>query len=135
MGSIIKIIDQLNEKVGSAVSWLTFGLVVFVCYDVFNRRIFNDTAAWIPELEWHLFALVFLLGAGYSLRHDKHVRVGLFYSKFEEKDKALVNLIGSLFFLIPWCVIIIFFISNILALNIIETTGEEEKTGHCKNYS
>lgn len=109
MQRIISTIDWINESVGRAASWLTFVLVLFVCYDVFNRRVFNETAAWIPEMEWHLFALVFLLGAGYSFRHDKHVRVDLFYSNFIPKDKALVNLIGGLLFLIPWCVVIIIF--------------------------
>jgi len=60
------------------------------------------------ELEWHLFALVFLIGAGYAFKHDRHVRVDLFYAKFTPKDRALVNLIGGLIFLVPWCILIIY---------------------------
>ena len=60
------------------------------------------------ELEWHLFGLIFLLVAGYAFRHDRHVRVDLFYAKFSAKDKALVNLIGGLIFLIPWTAILIY---------------------------
>jgi TRAP-type mannitol/chloroaromatic compound transport system permease small subunit len=78
-----------------------------VCFDVIRRWLFNDTEAWIMELEWHLFALVFLFGAGYTLKHDKHVRVDLFYASFSERDKAWVNLLGTLFFLLPWCVLIV----------------------------
>ncbi len=60
------------------------------------------------ELEWHLFGLIFLLGAGYAFRHDRHVRVDLFYAKFSAKDKALVNLFGGLILLIPWTAILIY---------------------------
>ena len=59
------------------------------------------------EMEWHLFAMIFLLSAGYTLKHNKHVRVDLFYEKFSKKDKGWVNLIGSALFLIPWCILII----------------------------
>ena len=102
-------IDTLNEKVGAAVSWLNLALVLLVVFDVITRYLFSDTAAWINELEWHLFALVFLIGAGYTLKHDKHVRVDLFYANFSRKDKAIVNFIGSLLFLLPWSAILIYF--------------------------
>lgn len=101
-------IDQINENVGRLVSWLTTALVVLVIYDVVRRYLLSDTETWIMELEWHLFALIFLLGAGYALKHNKHVRVDLFYAKFSERDKALVNFIGSLLFLLPWCLFIIY---------------------------
>jgi TRAP-type mannitol/chloroaromatic compound transport system permease small subunit len=100
-------IAAINEWVGRGVSWLTFLLVVLVCFDVVFRYLFNDTEAWIMELEWHMFALIFLLGAGFAFKHDRHVRVDLFYSRFSEKNKALLNMIGGLLFLIPWCTMII----------------------------
>ena len=59
------------------------------------------------ELEWHVFAAIFLLGAGYAFKHDRHVRVDLFYSKFSKRDKAWTNLVGGIVFLIPWCVLVI----------------------------
>ena len=100
-------IDALNNWIGKTISWLTTILVVLVCFDVITRYLFSDTQAWIMELEWHLFALTFLLGAAYCFLHDKHVRVDLFYAKFSDKDKAMVNFIGALLFLIPWCIVII----------------------------
>jgi len=100
-------IGAINEILGRVASWLTFVLVLLVCFDVTIRYFFNDTHAWIMELEWHLFALIFLLGAGYTLKHDHHVRVDLFYTKFSQRDQAWVNLGGSVLFLIPWCWIII----------------------------
>jgi TRAP-type mannitol/chloroaromatic compound transport system permease small subunit len=73
---------------------------------VFSRFFFDETKAWVMELEWHFFALTFLLGAGYTLRHDRHVRVDVFYTRFPKKDKALVNIIGSLILLIPWTILL-----------------------------
>lgn len=104
----INLVNTINENVGRAAAWLTTILVVLVCGRVLGRVIFDSEPVWLPELEWHLFAMIFLLGAGYTLKHDKHVRVDLFYAKFSKKDQALVNLVGGLLFLIPWCFLIMF---------------------------
>lgn len=101
-----KEIDRINEWVGRTSSWISGILVILVCIDVLSRYLFSETAAWVMELEWHLFSLLFLFGAGFALKHDRHVRVDLFYDKFSPKDKALVNLIGGLVFLLPWCLLI-----------------------------
>ena len=104
---ISRFLNQINEKIGQATAWITVLLMLLICFNVAMRYLFNNSEAWRTELEWHLFALIFLLGAGYALKHDKHVRVDLFYAKFSEKQKALVNAIGTLVLLIPWCTIII----------------------------
>lgn len=104
----INIVNVINENIGKAAAWLTGILVVLVCGRVLGRMIFDSEPVWLPELEWHIFAMIFLLAAGYTLKHDKHVRVDLFYAKFSEKDQALVNLVGALLFLIPWCCLIIY---------------------------
>ena len=107
MQNLINAIDGLNERMGKAASWLTLVLVILVCFDVVIRYVFSNSSAWIMELEWHLFSLIFLIGAAYAFKHDRHVRVDLFYSKFSANDKALVDLVGNVIFLIPWCVIIL----------------------------
>lgn len=101
-------INQLNDRVGRAVSWLTLALVLLVFTNVFLRYVLNLPLAWAKELEWHLFALIFLLGAGYSLLHDRHVRVDLFYEKASKKDQQRINFWGTLVFLIPWCLLLIY---------------------------
>lgn len=106
---IIRIINAINEQVGKLTAWFTTVLVLLVGLHVLMRYQMDYNPTWITELEWHIFALIFLLGAGYSMKHDRHVRVDLFYTRFSEKDKALVNLIGTLFFLIPWCVLMIIY--------------------------
>ena len=106
--SIQEKIDTFNESIGKLTAWLTAILVLLVCYDVVTRYFLNETRVWIMELEWHLFALIFLFGAAYALQKDKHVRVDVFYANFSIKDKAWVNLLGALLFLIPWCCIVIY---------------------------
>lgn len=100
-------LSGFNDHIGKAIAWLTTALVLLFCYDVVMRYLFSSTAVWITEMEWHLFALIFLVGAAYAYRHDKHVRVDVFYSKMSPKGKAWVNLVGILVFLIPWCLVII----------------------------
>jgi len=99
--------DEINERIGRTVAWLNLILILLVCLDVFARYLLNKTSPWVTELEWHLFALIFLLGAGYAWKHDRHVRVDLFYDRFSKKDKAMVNALGTLVFLLPWSLLMI----------------------------
>lgn len=101
-------IDRFNEAVGRALSWLVLALTLLVAYDVTMRYFFQSGSIAIQELEWHLFSLIFLLGAAYTLKHDAHVRLDLFYkSRFmDARHRAWVNLAGSLLFLIPFCVLV-----------------------------
>ena len=101
------LIDRLNERIGRAISWLSLGLVLVVLVDVAMRYIFRYTQTWMIELEWHLYAALFLLSAGYTLLHDKHVRVDLFYARYSVKRKAWVDLIGHTLLLLPWCYVVI----------------------------
>lgn len=104
----ILLIEQLVERIGKAISWLTLFLVVLVFANVFMRYVFNDPSAWSKELEWHLFALIFIFGAAFTFKHDGHVRVDLFYDRFSKRNKASVNFWGTLLFLIPWCIVLIY---------------------------
>ena len=103
----ITTVDWLIERLGTAVSWLTSILVLLIGYDVVMRYFFNRSSAGIYELEWHLFSMIFLLGAAYALKHDRHVRVDVIYHRLSEKKKAWINLIGTLVFLIPLSLVII----------------------------
>ncbi|MBC6994649.1 TRAP transporter small permease subunit [Lewinella lacunae] len=82
-------------------------LIVLIVVDVSLRALFSLTGAWVIELEWHLFAVIFLLGIPYALQQDRHVRVDLFYERFARRDKRLVNLVGTVFFLLPWAVVLL----------------------------
>jgi len=105
---ISKSIDALINNLGKSVAWLTTILMLLICIDVVMRYLFSKSANWIVELEWHLSAVIFLIGASYTLLHDKHVRVDVFYEKFSSKTKDIVNVFGVLIFLIPWCIVLIY---------------------------
>lgn len=106
--NIYQSIERLNVWVGERVMWLTTALVILIFLDVIMRYLFSATNAWVTELEWHMFALIFLLCAGYALKGDHHVRVDVFYSKMTARGKAVVDLFGTLIFLIPWCLMVIY---------------------------
>ena len=101
------LIDTLNEWVGRGVAWVTLGLVLVVFIDVVMRYLFNTSFVFTQELEWHLFGFIFLIGAGYTLLHDGHVRVDIIYQRLGFKGQAWVNFCGVLLFLIPGCIMVI----------------------------
>ncbi len=109
IGKLCRCIEWSSEICGRGLSWLVLALVLLVAYDVMMRYFFLSGSIAIQELEWHLFSLIFLLGAAYTLKHDDHVRLDLVYrSRFmSDYRRAWVNLVCSLLFLIPFCVIII----------------------------
>ena len=104
---LIRVIETLSEWSGRLVAWLSGALVLLICYDVTMRYLFNQTAVWMQELEWHLFAAMFLLGMAYTLKADAHVRVDVWYTRLSARRQAWVNLLGTLLFLLPFCYLVI----------------------------
>ena len=102
-------LEQFSERTGMLVSWLVLAMVLLVSYDVAMRYFFQSGSVALQEMEWHLFSLIFLIGAAYTLKHDDHVRLDLFYkSKFmDDRRRAWIDLFGSIFLLIPFCILII----------------------------
>ena len=101
-------IDVFHERWGNGVSWLMFGMVVVVFGDVIFRYVFNKSWVFVQELEWHLFGIVYLLAAGYTMLHNEHVRVDIWYAKQSSRKKAWVDfsLLFVMFF--PSCLLIIY---------------------------
>lgn len=89
--------------IGKWVSWLTLMLVVLMCVDVFLRYSLNTSKTWMIDLEWQIFATLFLLGGSYTLLADRHVRVDLIYERLSSRGKAVVDTVGTMIFLLPWC--------------------------------
>ena len=84
-------------------------MVLVIGYDVIMRYVFLSGSVGLQELEWHLFALLFLLGAAYTFKHEGHVRVDIFYKSrwIDKHRRAWLDLLGGLFFLTPFCLLII----------------------------
>ncbi|MDJ0746377.1 MAG: TRAP transporter small permease subunit [Xenococcaceae cyanobacterium MO_167.B27] len=111
---ISRVIDALNERIGRMSYWLVLFMVIVGVWNVLGRYIGrfigrNLTSNALIEIQWYLFDLVFLLGAAYAFKHNEHVRVDIFYKDLSPRRKALINFLGSVMFLIPFCGLIIYY--------------------------
>lgn len=102
-------IDSFTERTGQCISWLVIFLVLLVGYDVSMRYLFQSGSIGIQEMEWHIFSIIFLIGAAYTLKHDEHVRLDIIYrSNFlNERHRAWIDAFGALFILLPFCILIV----------------------------
>ena len=99
-------IDALNEKAGHVATWLVLVATLISAGNAFMRWGFNASSnAWL-EVQWYLFAGMVMLGAAHTLRLNEHVRVDVFYSRYSERARAWLDLLGAIFFLLPMTVII-----------------------------
>jgi TRAP-type mannitol/chloroaromatic compound transport system permease small subunit len=101
-------IEQLNEHLGRLVSWLSLAMVLVTFVVVVLRYAFDLGWIWLQESITFMHAALFLVGAAYTLKHGGHVRVDIFYHRFTPKQRAWVDLLGSLFLLLPVCLFIFF---------------------------
>lgn len=104
-----KSINKLMDYIGIFAAILLILLVVVVAFNVFNRYWFqiNGVGVGLEELAWHIYAAVFMLGIPFALRAGAHVRVDLIFENLSTKSQSIIDLIGSLIFLIPLCLILI----------------------------
>ena len=109
LNRIATLIRMTSEWVGRVAGWLLLVMVLIIVYDVGMRYLFHSGSVAIQELEWHLFALIFLLAGAYTLKYDEHVRVDVFYHCrwMNDRHRAWVDLLGGLFLLLPFCVLLI----------------------------
>ena len=99
-------INRLSEILGRIAGLLLLLLVLNVFYDVVARYIFNSVSIGMQELEWHLYATMFLLGVPYAITRDGHVRVDIIYERLSLKRKALIDLVGSITLLLPFALMV-----------------------------
>ncbi len=109
-----KLIDTFTEWVGKLTMWLVPVVLAVGVWNVANRYVGRAIGRTLGsnvfiELQWYIFSVIFFLGAAYVLKHGGHVRVDLFYANFPPQRKALADLIGTLFMLIPFCLLLIYF--------------------------
>ncbi|HEX9732167.1 MAG TPA: TRAP transporter small permease subunit [Thermoanaerobaculia bacterium] len=109
---ISRALDRLSEWIGLGAGWLTLAMVLIGAYNAVVRKL-GHTMGWTLssnayiELQWYLFSLVFLLGAAYALRRGAHVRVDVLYGRVGSRGRAWINLAGTVAFLIPFCVFVL----------------------------
>ncbi|HEV2147457.1 MAG TPA: TRAP transporter small permease subunit [Longimicrobiaceae bacterium] len=111
-GAVPRAIDRLSDLVGRAVLWLVAVMVAIGAFNAVARYLNRVTDTNLAsnaylEAQWYLFSLVFLLGAAYALKEDAHVRVDVLYGRLGPRGKAWIDLLGTVLFLIPFCVLML----------------------------
>ena len=103
-------LENLVDWTGRGIAWLSLAMVLVMFSVVVLRFVFDLGWVWLQEIVNYLHAYIFMIGAAYTLRHDSHVRVDIFYRDMSPQRKAWVDLLGTVILLFPVCVFI--FVSN-----------------------
>lgn len=106
LAAAVRLIDRLNEVIGRGIAWLTLAMVLIGFVVVMLRYVFNIGFVWMQESYVWLHGITFMVAAGYTLLHDGHVRVDIFYRPASIRTKAWVDLFGSLVLLLPVLVLV-----------------------------
>jgi TRAP-type mannitol/chloroaromatic compound transport system permease small subunit len=96
-----RLIDWINERVGRAVMWLVLVAVVISAGNALVRKLFNTSSNALLEIQWYLFAAIFMLAAGYTFLRNEHVRIDILTSRLSPRGQNVVDIVGILFFLLP----------------------------------
>lgn len=102
-------IDAVNERVGRAAAWLVLACVAVSAGNAVARYGFNFSSNAFLEIQWYLYSVVFLCAAGYTLKHNAHVRVDIASARFPARTRAWIDLLGGLFMLLPAAAILFWF--------------------------
>jgi TRAP-type mannitol/chloroaromatic compound transport system permease small subunit len=99
-------IDRLNERIGGVCNWLVLAACIVSAANAMIRYAFSYSSNGYLELQWYMFAILVMFGASYTFRRNEHVRVEILYVMLSERGQLWLDLIGTLFFLIPSCLLL-----------------------------
>lgn len=102
-----QLIDLLNERVGKGAFWLVLIMTVISAGNASYRFIFDDSSNGLLEIQWYLFSAIFLLCAAYTLQKNEHVRIDVISSRFSARGLAVIDIIGTIFFLLPMVITVL----------------------------
>jgi len=102
-----RLIDWINERVGKAAFWLVLVMTLISSGNASYRFIFHDSSNGLLEIQWYLFAAVFLLCSPYTLQKNEHVRIDVLSGKLSPRGLAVIDIIGTIFFLLPMVVAVL----------------------------
>lgn len=98
--------DKFADFIGLITGFAMVLMILNVFYDVVMRYFFKSGSIAMQEMEWHLFSVIILLGVAYTLKEDGHVRVDLVYDRLNYKKKAMINMVGSIIFILPIAILV-----------------------------
>jgi TRAP-type mannitol/chloroaromatic compound transport system permease small subunit len=103
-----KTIGRIVNGMGNLLAIALLLMVLNVAFDVMMRYLFRASSVGMQEMEWHIFAVIILYGVGYALQCEGHVRVDFLYDRMQPKTRALINIFGTVLFLVPLSLLILF---------------------------
>ncbi|WP_338845163.1 TRAP transporter small permease subunit [Massilia sp. W12] len=107
--SLSRMIDALNQALGKLVSYALLLAVIICTGNALVRYAFNISSnAWL-ELQWYLYGAMFLGAASYTLKRDEHVRIDVIVGRFSKRTQVIIDLLGFLFFMMPICLLIVYY--------------------------
>jgi TRAP-type mannitol/chloroaromatic compound transport system permease small subunit len=112
MSVLLKIsaaIDWVNEQFGVIANWLVLFACLISAGNAFSRYLFSESSNGWLEIQWYMFGGMVLLGAPFTLKMNEHVRVDLLYGMASERTRIWIDIIGGFLFLLPICLILIWF--------------------------
>jgi len=104
--SISRLIDALNARIGRALYWLVLATVLISAANAIVRKAFNYSSNGFLEVQWYLFSAIFLLGAGYTLLRNDHVRIDVIAGRLSRRTQAWIDILGTVFFLLPMAILL-----------------------------
>lgn len=103
--SLSRLIDKISTGVGKFSMWLILATTLISAGNAIVRKIFNVSSNGLLEIQWYLFAAVFLLGAGYGFLRNSHVRIDFIASRLSARTRNWIDVVGILVVLFPFCVL------------------------------
>ena len=112
-----RLIDTITEFIGKSVSWLILAAVLVSAGNAVIRKIFNMSSNAWHEAQWYLFGAAFMFAAAYTLSQNEHIRIDVVYGQFSRRVQHWIDLLGHLFFLMPFVVLMVFFFVPYVSLS------------------
>jgi len=100
-------IDAFNELIGKLIRWLVLGSVLISAGNAIIRKAFNISSNGFLEIQWYLFAGVFLLGSGFAFMRNVHVRIDFISSKLSKRTNTIIDILGIVLFIVPLCLMMV----------------------------
>jgi len=126
---VLHAVDKFMKYVAYLTAVILALLVVLVVFDATSRYLFSHGSTALQELEWHFFDVVILLSIAFTLRHNAHVRVDIFYDRFSPKTQAFINIVSTLFFVLPLSILIIYISINFVEMSFVQHEASSDPGG------
>ncbi|MCB1893535.1 MAG: TRAP transporter small permease subunit, partial [Rhodocyclaceae bacterium] len=102
-----RLVDTVNDRIGKSLFWLVLLAVLISAGNAIVRKVFNTSSNALLEIQWYLFAAVFMLGAGYAFLKNAHVRIDFLSGRLSAKARNWIDIVGIIVFLWPLCLLFI----------------------------